>query len=411
MSNEIEPSGGFSKYFLLALSYYAGCFFLLWILAYFFHFSEVFSVHNFLNWDAAHYDHIAHVDYTGFRNTFFPLFPFFWKYTQIGPIGISLVNGLFYVISFAFLAYTLQYSFREFLLMLSFPTLIFMFLPYAESFFFLGASMVLLGFAKRKVWIICTGLIIAALARPVACLFIPIVTVSCFFDFRKETLRKLPLYLIAIIVGIAGVVIIQHHTTGDWFAFSHAEKQWWGNDPKFPRLPFTTWGGDEVARLDGTSLLIGVSASVACFVLFFRQIKGEKYEASSELIFSLLYMAAICWFVLFTRSGSLFSLNRFVFTVPFFYVCLSHLLKIKWRWKEYLFIFFAINAFWLIMGSYVHIQEVLKYLLVTLFLMSFLFISHPKRYLSLSAYMICLLGNIALQVYFYQYFLKGGWIG
>jgi hypothetical protein len=403
---------GFFRYLTLSLAYYVGVLILFYLSLRLFNSEYLLNKDFLLNWDASHYDYIAHVNYTGFRNTFFPLFPFIWKFLKLGPIGIVIFNGLLFIVSSSVLASSLNFSMKSFLLLLSFPTLIFLFLPYAESLFFFSSSFILVGINKQKYGLMFAGLFFAVIARPVGCLFIPVAFVFLLMTQDiPQALKKSVLYVLPVLMGMAAVVLIQYHCTGDWFAFSHAEKQWWGNDPKFPKLHLTSWGGDDIVRLDGSALLIGMVSSVVTIYMLIKRIFENKSGENKPLIFSLLYLSAICWFVLFTRGGSLFSLNRFVYTVPFFFVALVELLKKKWKPIEYLFIFILVNAFWLLLGSYVHIHEVLKYLLLTLFLMSFLLISHPKKYIGVTAFSICLLGNMFLQIYFYYNFLDGCWVG
>jgi hypothetical protein len=406
-------SPGFSRYFFLCLAYYAGAFCLLALLLKCFDLSGILNSQSILKWDAGHYDYIAHKEYTGFRNTFFPLFPFVWKFLSMGTVGITFFNGFLYIISMSTLASMQQYSAKEFLLMLTFPSLVFLFLPYAESFFFLFSSLALLGIYKKNGLLLFVGLFFATLTRPVGCLFIPILIAMVFFDLKNWKINtfKTVGYLSAVLLGMAAVVVIQYLCTGDWLAFSHAEKQWWGNAAKFPSIPLTSWAGDDIVRLDGTALLTGIVASIVLIVTFLKRLKSKEYVEDTVLLFSMLYLAAVCWFVLFTRGGSMFSLNRFVYCTPFFFVSFSALIKRKWSLKEYGIIFLCVNAFWLLMGSYVHIQQVLKYLGLTIFLMSFITISHPKKYISTAAYVVCLLGNVTLQLYFYYRFLNGGWIG
>lgn len=402
----------FFKYLLLSMLYYLGAFMMILLLLRFFNAESIWSKNPLLNWDAAHYDYIAHKEYTGFRNTFFPLFPFIWRYLRIGQVEITLFNGLVYIISASALGYSMNFPLKKFTLMLTFPSLIFLFLPYSESLFFCACAFALIGIHKKNYSIMFVSLFVATLARSVGCIFIPVAV--AFFILDKESansIKKIALYVVPVILGIAAVVIIQYYCTGDWFAFSHAEKQWWGNDFKFPKLHLTSWGGDNIVRLDGTALLTGIIATMALFRIFFKRIKGMEVKASQVLIFSMLYLAGISWFVLFTRGGSLFSLNRFVYATPFFFVAFYAFVKQTWTPKQYLLIFIGLNAFWLLLGSYVHIQQVLKFLLLSLFIMSFMFVSHSKKYLAVPAYLICIIGNVALQVYCYYYFLNGGWIG
>lgn len=405
---------GASKYFFISIIYFIGIFILFLLLLKYLNSANIWNKLSFLNWDAAHYNHIAHIDYVGFRNTFFPLFPLTWKFLSLSAIGIVIFNGLIFIVSLSFLMYSLQINPKVFLLMLSFPSLIFVFLPYSESLFFAASVIVLVGINNRSYVMIFIGLFLATLTRPVACLFIP---VSLMFLFMNRSMfqdtKKIMYYILPVLIGMASVVVIQYCYTGDWFAFSHAEAAWgWGgNSFRLPKFHLTSWGGDNIARLDGSALLIGMIATIALGYFVLKKSPSLECLKNESVLFSTLYLAGICWFVLFTRGGSLFSLNRFVFATPFFFVALSAFLKKTWTTKEYLLIFFLLNAFWLLFGSYVHIQAFLAYFSLSIFLMLFLFISHHNKYLSRIAYSVCLICNVFLQLYFYHSFLSGGWVG
>src|SRR5690606_31502392 len=105
---------------------------------------------SFLNWDAEHYHWIRNKGYEGFRVAFFPLFPFIWKLIPIGAIGVSVLNGCVFLVSFYFLIRQLGSSWKEVIVYLSIPGCIFFFLPYSEALFFLCSTLILIGLRKNK---------------------------------------------------------------------------------------------------------------------------------------------------------------------------------------------------------------------------------------------------------------------
>ena len=121
--------------------------------------------------------------------------------------------------------------------------------------------------------------------------------------------------------------------------------------------------------------------------------------------------------VLIFRGGSLFSLNRFVFAVPFIFLVVKYYLDGSFNFssKQILFIFILFLFYWLLFGSYVHIQAFLKYVLISIYLLLFFLIKIRNKKWS-RFYLISFISiNFIFQFYFFIHFLmsKGsqGWIG
>ncbi len=395
---------------LLSASYFVGIFTVFALVIRFCGTENPVSRNSFLVWDTIHYYDIVKNGYNPASTAFFPLFPFFWKITGLGGIGIAVLNGIIFILSVSYLATVLNLPSKIYLLLLTFPSIFFCFIPYSESLFFLGGCLLLVGIIQGKNYLALAGILIDSITRPVAAVFVPAFIIMALFTVAeaKERRRNALLYSLTAVAGLLLVLFIQYSATGEWFTFFKAQRDGWGNSFRLPRFHFTSWNGDNIVRLDATAFLIGMSATAA---LGYMLLKRKLKEMNPALLFSLLYLAGICWLVLFTRGGSMFSLNRFIYATPFFFVALPELIKIRWSIKNYILLFVTVNAFWLLFGSYVHIQQVLIYLLLTIFLFSLLFISHPKRIINMVGYSVFMLGNITLQIYFFQWFLNGGWVG
>jgi hypothetical protein len=400
-----------NSFFVLA--YFIGALIFLMLFSQITHNKAFLYENSLINWDAGQYYRIVYEGYSSYRVAFFPFFPFVWKVLGCGIYGITLFNAVVFISSTALLATVFNFFAKELLLMISFPSLIFMFLPYSEAIFFFSSVIVLVGIKKQYNWVVFIGMLLASSTRPVVYVFIPAIIVLLFLLKSKQSrMRKILFYILPVLLGLAIVLYIQYINTHDWFAFFHSQKTGWNNYFRLPKFKLTSWGGDNIVRFDGSAFWVGMLSTIALGYIFLKKLNtSESIEPKMEaILFSALYLAGICWLVLFTRGGSLFSLNRFVFATPFFFVVFSPFIKKTWKAKEYTFIFFLLNIFWLLFGSYVHIQEMLKYFALSVFLMLFLFISNSNKYISGITYVICLLGNITLQIYCYYYFLNGGWI-
>ncbi len=369
---------------------------------------------SFLNWDAQHYDFIRRNGYADFRVAFFPLFPLVWKLTAFSPAGISLLNGGVFIVSFAALTAALKIQAdKYFFLLLSFPGLLFMFLPYSEAVFFLSASLLLAGLHKKNDLLVVSGLLLCSFARPVAYIFIPALFITEFLCAAgiREFLKKSLMYSGVVLLGLLLTLAVQYHYTGNWFAFFEAQKGW-GNYFRIPQFPLTSWAGGNIVRLDGTALLIGLTAAGFSVFWVWKKVKGRIAFEKKELVFSVLYLAGISLFVLLFRGGWLFSLNRFVFSTPFFLVaCYYFLPSLNLTRKYFLYVFLFLSVYWFWFASYVHIQSLLKYEALTVFLILFLLTGSRHKTISRVAFAVCLLGNIFLTVYLYHKFLGGGWVG
>ncbi len=394
--------------------FYAVLFCAFFLLLHFTQHLNLLSETSFLNWDAAHYFFIKENGYEGFRVAFFPLFPFFWGLLHIGPAAMAFLNGLIYMggVSLLFAVLNITDK-RYFFLALSCPSLLFMFLPYSEAVFFLSAVILLIGLHKKNNLAVIAGLLLCSLARPVAYIFIPAVVLTEFLtgtDHKKILLNSL-LYSFAIAFGLFITVLIQHHYTNDWFSFFKAQAGW-GNYFRLPELPLNSWAGGTIVRLDGTALLIGVIASIAAVMLLIKKINKNIISDSKVLVFSILYLGGIAMFVLFFRGGWLFSLNRFVFATPFFLVASYFFLqKIHLTSKQLLICFFAVTLYWFLFKSFVHIQTLLKYEALTVYLLLFTLFHHENKAVRTISFIGCLVGNIFLLLFLYYRFLSGGWVG
>jgi len=377
-------------------------------------FSELFDKMNFLNWDAEHYHFIKENGYQGFRVAFFPLFPLIWRLSSVGVYGIVILNGLTFLISFYLLLKNLEIKRGELILMyLSIPSFIFFYLPYSESIFFLCSVIILSGLKNDKDYLVFIGLLLSTLSRPAFTVFIPALLITELLSKRAGRIYfRIGYYLLLSFLGLLIVGIIQFFDTGEWFKFFRAQEGW-GNHLQMPKLPLTSWAGGFIAKTDGFAFLIGVIAGgyLSALILKLKWIKGLMPHR--EVIFSLAYIGGITLSVLMFRGGSLFSLNRFVLATPFIIVALNYWTTqpINLSFKKLLLIFGFIFSFWFLFGSYVHIQQIMKFALLSLYVLLIFALKSDK--VAIRNYSLILLTtiNFIFQIIFYIRFLNGEWVG
>jgi len=329
-------------------------------------------------------------------------------------MGISIINGFIFSISISIIVAYYQIKLKEQLLLLSVPSLFFMFIPYTEALFFLFGTILILGLNKNNLYLITTGLLLSSMVRPSAYVFIPAIFVMEYITKENVAsfLKRSIYFSFITLLGLFTTVFIQYLYTHKWFIFFDAQKSW-DNSFRIPHLPFTSWSGGNIVRLDGTALLVGLIAIGAVIRIATNYFKTTKSTIISKtFLFSLLYLSGMALIVLLFRGGSLFSLNRFIFASPYFIVCFFFFLKTEnFKLKNIYLLFIGLSLYWLLFASYVHIQTIAKYELISLFiLLPFLLLVNNKTIKAVSFYSFISI-NIALQLYFMYRFLNYEWVG
>jgi hypothetical protein len=409
----VRLSPAFSTALLRSLFIQIAVFALFALLCFFFPRPGILNETNFGNWDAAHYANIRSNGYSGFLVAFFPLFPWLWKISHLGAWGIAALNSTLFLFSFAALLSHFRPSLKEHLLLQSIPSLVFMCIPYTEALFFFCCTLVLIGLYKEKMLLIAGGLLLSSLCRPTTYIFIPAILLI-LFCYRKPGKSVIPegiLYTSVLLAGLFLTVCVHYYYTGIWFVFFKAQEGW-SNSLRIPILPLRSWAGNNITRLDGTALATGVFAGIACLNACITYFKNKVLTVGKEVLFSLMYLAGISLLILFFRGGSLFSLNRFVFATPFFTLAFLYFLRnVRLQGKQIAYLFIGLSAFWLLFGSYVHIQAFLKYELLSAFLLLPFLLTADLKWISRISYILFLGTNLLLQAYFLYRFLGNEWIG
>ena len=403
----------FWKSFLLLFTFYLSCFTIYLLIGFISGYSTVPDKSAFLNWDAMHYLTIRnHVYQTGMV-AFFPLFPFLWKITFTGAIEISILNGIIYIATLSWLAVVFSIDNRRLILLASVPSLIFMFLPFSESVFFLSCTIMLIGFKKNKADLIYTGIFLAGLTRPVATIFIPAFIILYFLSSPKtksELIHTFKMILFTLAVLFL-VFFLQYLQTGEWFLFFKVQHNW-GNYFRLPVFPLNSWAGGFIVRLDALAFLTGIASGIYILYLILKKIKSGQQHTNQAFIFSACYLSLMAVLVLFTRGGMFNSLNRYIFCTAFFMVALNELLASKvFSGKNVLLIFITSGIFWLLFGSYGHIQTLLKFMFLTLYLMLLFCTTSENRKLSNAGYYGVVACNLLFMLIFFNRYFAGEWVG
>lgn len=394
------------------------CFFL--ILYSLFVDNSILSIKNFINWDATHYHYIAQNKYSDFRIAFFPLYPKTWALLNANIYTGITINIIAYLISLYFLIKYFLLSKKQLILILTLPCSFFFILPYSEAFFCLFSILYLISLKEKNRTLSFISLFFCSLTRPIAPIFIIaiILTEIIHASNIKTKLKNILNQTSALILGLGVVAIIQYIDTNEWFKFFSAQS-YWGNHLQIPKLPLSSWGGDQITLLDSSAFLIGIFSAIVCIVLLTKSIPRCKsitrkfswlITNNKEIIFSLLYLAGITFSVLLFRGGKLFSLNRFIYATPYFFILIKWLSDQKFKIKSIhiAILILALNLFFLLSGSYNHIQGILKYFILSVHLL--LFILSNSTIVKRSYFPILVLINFSIQIILFIHFLQNHWV-
>lgn len=369
-----------------------------------------FNEQSLLQFDALHYLTIKNKGYGGIEVAFFPLFPFIWKFLAATPLVISIINAIVYFLSAVLLFRFFDFSVKEKILCLLTPGLVFFLVPYSEAFFFLVASLLLVGVGMKKWPLIIFSLLLCTLSRPSFTVLLPALVLMEFFSSNPVgRWKRMMSYVVVSGIGIVIVGVMQYIDTGRWFEFFSVQSEW-DNALRIPTLPLRSWSTLNIVMLDGVALLIG---GISGLVFLIALIKKKAGEMPDILKLSLAYLGGMSLLVLLFRGGSLFSLNRFLFCSPFFFIVIQAFWrsKIRYSTKVIAIIFVALLCYWLLFGSYVHIQTFLKYGALALFCTLFILVKHTSEVISKLSFYLMIFGLFFIQLFFVYTYLNGSWVG
>lgn len=396
--------------------------------------SEIPNNENLLNWDASWYHSIVKDGYiydeTGQSNAgFFPGFPLIWGFLSLTPLTVSIFNFSLFLIGIILLKINLKASPLSFFLCLSLPTVFFLYVPYSEALFYFFVCVFIISWLKKNLLMVFLFATILSIVRPAIFFMVPpillLLLMYKLFDNKQNQVNLITLagFLLGTFIGF----YIIGFFTGDFFSYSKSQVTFWNHTFKIPSLPFTTWRGHRLLWLDYLALLITVLSAVILIRNVLLVILKKRLKLDGLNIFSLGYLSMILVYVSFFHPiedgrTSLLSLNRYVLCSPFVHLLiLRNFSKIKLN-KANLLIFSSSVLISVLLVGFPNHQVVgldtsysfFYYLLIILF--SVLYFStlvsfSVNRFIKLTFYFGILILGVFLQIYLFNSFLKGNWIG
>lgn len=288
---------------------------------------------NLKVWDAVWYETIRDYGYLYLPEricnlAFFPLFPYVWRLLSVNSLVISEINLMVFLVSFYYLFKDKKTPFVVFLGLISTPSLLFMFLPYTEAFFFACSTLILIGYRNKNLTLLLVGIAGCSLTRSVSMVFIPALFLTEILSAERSIYKNKNLIpaLAVTITCFAAVTLIQWVQTGKWLYFLAVQK-YWHRALSIPALPFSASAANRIGAIDTISLLLGMIAMICCFqwtgrlvLAYFK--KAEVRPVPREISFCALYLSATLLLNVFFSfdpgDGTvLMSLNRHIMATPF----------------------------------------------------------------------------------------------
>lgn len=368
----------------------------------FYFFNHNFQWITFLQFDAVHYYKIVHLGYDHKRSAFFPLFPWIWKILG-GNISIGIfMNILFFSFTFAFLNQIFRWNYWQKILFLSIPTSIFYFLPYSESIFALSSTFLLYSIIHKKKYLIILSFFLMSFSRPAFSVLLPSLLVYLFFS-NFSLLTKIKILsgsTISCLIALWFINEYQCSQTHINWGFYSAQTTYWDNQWRLPHFPLSSYGDIHIFRLD----LVAFSLGLISILLLIQEFLNKIFQKKSTEDFSIIiysYIAGITLLVLFTRGGSLFSLNRFVYATIFGGIFVVQLPQIL---KKHILPIILILIFLVMLNGYSHIKLIINQLPIFI---TFIFLYYYEKKWAKIGWILLMTG---LQLFLMQKFMLGHWV-
>ncbi|WP_153848780.1 hypothetical protein [Sphingobacterium sp. 18053] len=396
--------------------------------------------YNLLRNDADWYYKITEIGYyyqpKAIGNTaFFPFFPFFWKFTGLSSLGISVINLLLFCAALSLLNQVYKFTLFNLLFICTIPSFIFFIVPYSEALFFLFGSIYIYGLCRGSFLHQGIGLLGSGLTRSVVTIFIPAVFIVeiCIFLFYterkwgdfKDCLMKLLYQCSLCLLSIGIVAVYQYTAIGKWFYFIEIQ-QYWGRHFQWPTLPFTTFTPQSAMGMDTIGLSMGFTA-IALFLFLINKVWYRKVDRKLNknydraLIFSLCYFIFISILdVFFTNDyqghTKIWSINRHLLCTPYFFVILFGLRSSRWSGVVGQRFFMAgvtmifLTTLFLTQISTYPIQ-LIYFIFFSVYLLKYIIIQGPLDGMERILHALFVSINVMFYLIYMQNYLQNGWLG
>ncbi|HXP49947.1 MAG TPA: hypothetical protein VN922_08340, partial [Bacteroidia bacterium] len=197
------------------------------------------------------------------------------------------------------------------------------------------------GLFKQKYWIYFICMICFSMTRPaVVVLMCAFIGTDIIYSFRHRSflhfIKQSVLTIAPVITGWFIVTVIQYYYSNSWTAYFDTWELWPKESGFLNRI--TDWSTEGFGMTSFALFFLAIPALIYCIVLALSYLlkKTEKEKVSlfqgnetyiKGYMFnvSMLYMAAIIGYFIFTSGNVLNGFFRYTMAVPFFYIILFQL--------------------------------------------------------------------------------------
>jgi membrane-associated HD superfamily phosphohydrolase len=205
-------------------------------------------------------------------------------------------------------------------------------------------------------------------------------------------------------------VYLHYLDTKRWFVFFEAQKLW-NNRLRWPVFPLKNWGGSFPTHYEAVVFLLALVAIVyLLWIVRRREVLPAREWA--PVLFSLAYIAGITVVTLATKGGELVSLSRYVLATPYFLLLTAWVLQTQQiSTRLMLWAFLGMELCWLLFfGAYNHIQSLLIYSALSLYLLLAVAVIHALPRVRAGAFGVLVLLNSGLLILLLYRFLQNQWV-
>ncbi|WMJ71568.1 hypothetical protein RCC89_00045 [Cytophagaceae bacterium ABcell3] len=309
---------------------------------------ESITNEKLLGWDAWHYYRIKNKVYQHITNTpdeyilaFFPLFPLIWKFSQLPPVGIIILNYIFYLIGYSILFSTfippkIPHRLPLFISGLTMPVAVVYFMPYTEGVFMITSAVCFYGIIRKNYPIYFLGSLLLATTRPaITIVALAILSTEVFYFLKHRNIahvaKESVLKILPLVIGTILVGLLQMHYGSPSITNFAAVQKYWGHHLQVPK-GLSDWSSEGYGLNLATlclfipwgiyTLLRNIKKAPQDAILTFSKEKNTKDIKNYLLILAIMYQLGTTLYIALFSGGNLHGLFRYLLCTPFFLVIL-----------------------------------------------------------------------------------------